>query len=193
MGYFDDTIAAALAGRKVQAAFLVEFRFVSATMRLWNGNGDLSAGGHTWKGLRGLGQIDGLEQAINGQAPQATFSISGVSTQTQGEEQGDPLDYVNQPDIVYLQFFNPDWSTLDSPYAIWGGTMQTLQESFAWDDSKKAWVSTIGVTAESWFVGRGRPPFSYYSDRDQQHRFSGDLGLEYMAAMQNYTVRWPSI
>lgn len=192
MGYFPDTIAEALAGRVVLAAYLVEMQFVSGTMRLWNGTGDLPSGGQTWKGMRGLGQISGLEQAVNGNAPQATFALSGVSSAFQSEEQGDPSDYVNQPILVYLQFFNRDFSPLDSPYAIWGGTMQTFQETYGWDDSQKNWVSTIGLTAESWFVGRGRPPYSYYSDRDQQLRHPGDIGLEYMASMQNYTTRWPS-
>ncbi len=190
MGYFNETIAAALDGRRVQAAYLVEFQFVSATWRVWNGNGDLPTDGKTFKGLRGLGQIDGLEQAVNGNAPQATFSLSGVSTQVQAEEQGDPADYVNQPVIVYLQFFNEDWSLLDTPYAIWGGRMQTFQESYGWDESQKAYISTVGITAESWFVGRGRPPYGSYSDQDQQLRFPGDKGCDFMAPMQNYTIRW---
>lgn len=193
MSYFPNTIAAVLSGNGVKAAFLVEFQFVSGTMGVWNGNGEMSSGGRTFKGLRSLGQIDGLEQAVNGNAPQATFTLSGVDSTALAEEQGDPFDYVNRPVVVYLQFFNDDWTTLDSPYAIWGGTMQTFQETYAWDESAKGWISSIGVTAESWFVGRGRPSYSYYSDRDQQGRFAGDLALQYMAPMQNYTVRWPTV
>lgn len=191
MSYFPDTISAALAGKSVRAAYLVEFQFVSGTIRVWNGNGRLSAGGFTWDGLRGMGQIDGLEQAINGSAPQATFTLSGVDPNVLSKEQGDPFDYINRPVLVYLQFFNEDWTLLDSPYAIGGWTMQVVQETYGWNETLKAWESLIGITAESWFAGRGRPPFGFYSDRDQQLRFAGDLGCQYMATMQNYTVRWP--
>lgn len=189
LGDFPETIRS----KSVQAGLLVKFSFISGAMGLWNGNGELTTNdGQVWKGLRGLGSVSGLEQAINSSAPQAVFSVSGVGTDWQREEQGDPFDYVNQPVNVYLQFFSANWTPLDAPCAIWGGTMQTLQDSFGWDDSKKAWVSTIGVTAESWFSGRGRPPFSFYSSRDQKGRFPGDRGCEYMAQMQNHIDRWPA-
>jgi hypothetical protein len=194
VGYFPDTIAEALAGRMVCMAYLVRFQFVSQTMQVWNGNGRRKFGGTFWDGLRGIGNIEGLEQAVNGNAPQAIFTLSGVSLDLQTEEEGDPFDYVNQPVNVFIQFFTTDgrWTPLDSPRAVWGGTMQTFQESTAWDEGKKQWVDTIGVTAESWFAGRGRPPYSYYSNSDQALRFPGDRGLEIMSALQNYTVRWPT-
>lgn len=190
---FPATVSAALEGRGVKADLLVEFQFQSVFMLLWNGHGDLTTNdGKTWKGLRGLGQVEGLDVAVNGNAPPAVFSISGVDPRALAEEQGDPADYVNQPVIVYLQCFDDDWKPLDDPCAIWGGTMQVLQESYGWDDSRQASISTIGVTAESWFVGRGRPPYSFYSRQDQAGRSSGDKGLDYMASLQNYTVRWPT-
>ena len=193
MSLFPNVIAASLSGRSVKAAYLVEFLFRSGPQRLWNGNGDLSAGARVWKGLRGLGQISGLEAALNANAPQAVFSVSGVSSGFRSKDGGDPFDYINRPIIVYVQFFKDDWSTLDDPYAISGWVMQTVHEGYAWDDSVKAWVSTVGIAAESWFFGRGRPPFSFWSDRDQQARYPGDKGLEYMSALQNYVTRWPDL
>lgn len=195
MAYLPDTIAEAAAGRDVRAAFLVELRFRSQTMRLWEGYGDLDAGGSTWKGARGLGQIEGLAQAVNGDAPQATLSLSGVAPENQAIEQGDPAEYVNRTVIVHLQFFKLDWSTLDSPLAVWAGTMQTVQESYGWDDSAKAWISIIGIACESRFVKRGRPPASFYSPPDQALHFPDtvDKGLDAIAQMQNFVIRWPDL
>jgi len=191
---FSETVAASLTGAKIRAAFLVEMQFVSQAMRLSNRNADLKTNdGRIWRGLRGLGSISGLERAVAGTAPQAVFSLSGVAQNVQAEEQGDPSDYVNQPIGVSIQFFTEDWGLLDAPYAIWGGTMQTVQDTFAWNGGSKAWTSICSLTAESWFIGRSRPPYAFYSHNDQQLRFPGDLGLQFMAMLQNMVTRWPNI
>lgn len=191
---FSETVEASLSGAKIKAAFLVEMQFSSETMRLSNRNADLKTlDSRVWRGLRGLGAISGLERAVAGTAPQAIFSLSGVAQDVQAEEQGDPSDYVNQPIGVSIQFFRDNWSLLDNPYAIWGGTMQTVQDTFAWDDGNKAWTSVCSLTAESWFIGRSRPPYAFYSHNDQQLRFAGDLGLQYMSALQNMVTRWPNL
>ena len=79
MSFFPETIAHHLAGRTVQAALLGQFDFASETMRLWNGGGVLEANdGTQWQGLGQWGSVTGLEQAINGQAPEATFTLSGI-------------------------------------------------------------------------------------------------------------------
>lgn len=193
MGFFPGARAEALSGRAVRAAFLVKAEFASETMWLWNGNYPLTSGGATWVGLRNLGSVSGIEQAINGQAPQATFTISGVTSQAETESEADPTEYFNKPITLFFQFFDDNRQPLDAPYALWGGLMQVVQTSDSWDDGQKAWSITMGVAAETLFIGRGRPPYSFYSDSDQRLRYPmrTDLGLTYMQQLQDEEIPVP--
>jgi hypothetical protein len=196
MSFFPETIAAHLAGRKVQAALLGQFDFASETMRLWNGGGILEANDDTkWQGLGQWGSVTGLEQAINGQAPEATFTLSGIDadilllTRDEFEE-----EVRGRMVRVLLQFFGTDdvndpdnQRPLDNPFPIWAGLM--LKPTFTLD--QETGERSVAVAAESIFSQRGRPRFAMYTDADQQKRFPGDRGFEFVASLINKETTWP--
>lgn len=47
------------------------------------------------------------------------------------------------------------------------------------------------ITAESIFSLRSRPRAATYSDRDQDRRFPGDKGFEFVAKLLNKVTTWP--
>jgi hypothetical protein len=80
MGYFPSARALDLQGNTVRCDLLVMFDFASGAMRLWQGFGTLDTlDGHSWDGIGELGQIGDLESTLAGDAPQATFTLSGVN------------------------------------------------------------------------------------------------------------------
>lgn len=186
MGYFPQTIAAALAGEAVRASMLVHFEFATTPMRLWLGDGVLDAGGETWQGLGRLGSISGLEQALNGTAPMATFTLSGVEPSQVAVALDSSDEVKGRPVTVYLQAFGADWQTLDEPYAVYSGVLDQIRIQTKGPTSR-----VVEVTAESLFARRGLPPFGYLTDRDQQRLYPGDRGLEQVPTMANKTVAWP--
>jgi hypothetical protein len=191
MSLFPDTIKAALGGRTVRASFLVLFDFVTEPMYIWTGAGSIDTGGHTWKGLGNFGSITGLEQAINGEAPETTFTLSGIDSTivsvARDEFESEAKDRLAK---VLLQFHNYEddrpLELFDEPYAIWAGRIQTAR--FELQGPAKR---TISVAAESLFSLRSRPNFSQYTDSDQRSRFSGDRGFEFVTSLTNKVVTWP--
>jgi len=188
MTFFAETVRAQLSGATVVACYLVEVAFTSRTMRLWTGAGRITAGGHAWDGLGRFGGISGLDAAINGKAPQTTFTLSGVDPEIM---QSAMRDYHAEADgntvRVYMQFFDAATIVqLDDPYQIWSGVIRTAD--FAADASGMAEVS---IGAESLFVLRDRPVFGHYTDSDQRSRSPGDRLFEYVPAMQGKVVTWP--
>jgi hypothetical protein len=177
-------------------ALLVRFDFTSAPMRLWRGYGLLETkDGHAWSALGTLGSVSGLEQAVNGQAPEATFTLSGVD---QGilQKTREEFDAEVRGRIVtgFVQFFGVDddddpgnQRPLDNPYPVWAGTC--LKPKFAID--RGSGLNTASVTAESIYSLRSRPRAGTYTDRDQQHRFNGDLGFGFIGALINKVIAWP--
>lgn len=189
MSFFPETIADALAGRKPKSANLVLFDFLGEPVRLWTGNGVLeNVGGADWKGIGGLGAMSGLEQAVNGEAPDASFILSGIDAQimrlARDEFEAKAKD---RKVTVYLQFFGADDDQpLDAPYPIWAGRMHAPLFKISADGARE-----ITLTAESLFTLRSRPNFAMNTDRDQDRRFAGDRGFEFVATLVNKVVTWP--
>lgn len=191
MSFFPETIAAMLGGRTVRASFLVEFDFATQPMRIWTGAGKLEAGGEEWHGLGKLGSISGLEQAVNGEAPETTFVLSGINSQIVTIARDEFAEEAKDRLVrVLIQFHNAEddraLTLYDAPFAIWSGRMQVPRFEIQGPRKRK-----ITVTAESLFSLRSRPSFSQYTDKDQQLRFPGDRGFEAVAGLVNKTVTWP--
>jgi hypothetical protein len=186
MGFFNSTIAAAASGKTVRVAPLVKFDFLSSSRSVWPGYGSISAGAQTWEGIGSFGSMSEIDAPIGGSAPDMTFTLSGVDAGFVTLSLGDPNEIKGRPVRVYLQFFNEDWATLDDPIAIYLGTMDVMRVK-----SDGPTKRIIEVTAETLFIGRGMSRWAYWSDRDQNRRFAGDRGLEFISTMTNKTTLWP--
>lgn len=196
MPLFPETIAAALAGTRVELAWLVRFDFVSETMRLWRGSGLLTTNdGATWQGLGSLGDVSGIEQAVNGEAPQATFTLSGVDgTIVRLARDEFEAEVLGRQVSVLLQFFGVDdpddpgnQRPLDAPYPVWAGRCLSPTFTISRDGGRQS----IDISAESLFSLRSRPQYAMYTDADQQRRFPGDAGFEFVGSLVNKVLTWP--
>lgn len=183
------TVAAAAAGRTVRVALLVEFDFADGVSRLHDGIGPVTTNdGRTFDGVGELGNVEGLEQALSGSAPQATFTLSGVSPAFIARAK-DGADLVKGRIVsVMLQFMDVTTeAVLDTPVVVWTGIMNVMTYTATGPGQR-----SITVSAESPFSGRRRPAFALYTDRDQNARHPGDRGLEQVASLVNKTIRWPT-
>ncbi len=187
MGFFPNTIEAKLSGREVSAALLTYAEFRETPRRWWNGFGTVRLGGHDWTGIGEWVAIDGLEQPIGTVAPKTTFTLSGVdATIVQMARQAS--DRVKDRRItVYVNFWDvTDMVPLDQPYAIWSGKMDQMTYTAHGEG-----LRSVQLTAESVWVNRRRPPYGFFTDRDQNARFPGDRGLEQVVDLVQKTIRWP--
>lgn len=196
MSLFPDTIAAALAGKRVDACLLVWFDFVSEPVRLLiGGNGQLKTNdGHVWSGLGQIGALSGVEQAVNGEAPEMTFTLSGIDSQILRLAR-EEFDIEAKGRIVYvlIQFFGVDdpedpdnQRPLDLPFPI--AAARVLTPEFVYGENG---ARSVTVRCESLFSLRSRPRYAMYTDSDQQKRFAGDLGFSFVGTLINKVVAWP--
>ncbi|WP_225205392.1 hypothetical protein [Novosphingobium huizhouense] len=196
MSLFPDTIAADLAGKVVQCCFLVKFDFTTEPVRLWiGGNGKLTTNdGQVWSGLGQFGAVSGVEQAVNGDAPEMSFTLSGIDAQIMRLAK-DEFEAEVKGRLVYvlLQFFGVDdpddpdnQRPLDLPYPITAARCLKPEFQFAENGER-----SVTVKAESLFSLRSRPRWSMYTDADQQRRFPGDKGFEFVSSLVNKVVTWP--
>lgn len=199
MALFPGTTMAQLNGQHVVASLYVFFDFLSAPIRVWEGDGPIDREGFTWNGLGSrqdatgspLQAIDGLEEAINGAAPQLTLTLSGVDARVVAAAQADAdAGEIEGRDLtVYMGFYNaslPGMVPLDSLVVLGIWTMQ--RPNFT---ASGATLRTIALPCETLFSQRSRAPFALLTDRDQQQRYPGDRALEFVPKMIDRTVTWP--
>lgn len=178
------TVAHLAAGHRVRAAVLCEFNFASSTQRFWDGLRWKEFDGEQWLGAGDLVSISGLQQARGLEAAGATFTLSGVDTTLLSYAADSAAEVTNRRCAVYLHFMTEAFAPLDSKVAIWVGRMDTM--TFTADvDSQR-----ITLSAESLFSRRKRAPHGYQTDADQQVRYPGDTGFEFMAALRYKTTKW---
>lgn len=189
--YFPNTIRAILKGRTVRMAHLAEFMFRDAPAYVWNGVRTITTGGHDWIGFGKLGSITGIDETSSETASTIKASLSGVDSAVLAVAASeDRADYVGFLLRVWMQFFDEDWSLLDAPYARAAGIMDGMEITRS-PGVNGVTLRTVSVTAPNIFYGRRIPPFGYWTDRDQQKRYPGDIGLSFVTSLQNAELPYP--
>ncbi len=179
-----ETVAALAAGHRINVAGLFEFEFASSTQRYWDGLRWQTFGAYEYLGAGQLIGVSGLGQARGLQANPVTFTLSGVDDDLIAIAADSAAEVTNRRCAVYLHFLTEAGMPLDSRVAIWVGRMDVM--TFSIGVERQA----ITLSAESLFIKRKRAPHGYQTDADQQVRFPGDKGFEFMAMLRNKTVKW---
>lgn len=182
-----ETIAAQMANRVVRLSVLIHLDFLSGPVRCWPGTGDITSGGHVWRGLPfELVTITPGTPSVDGAAESMSVAVSGVSPLFVARALAEEGDAIGRRIQMYLQFFDADWQVLDGPISIRRGRMTGFSGS---DSGPK--TRTLAINAEGLFTARGRPPATYLSDLTQQQRYPGDRGCEFLPSLQSKEVVWP--
>lgn len=179
-----ETVRYLASGQRIMVAALFRFEFLSRTMRFWDGVRELNAGGQVWEGSSDVISVSGMGHSRNMAAQQVSFTLTGASTDLIQFAAGNQQEVSNRPCTVFLQFLTENQSTLDDPIAVWSGNMDTMGFSVGLDNQQ------IQLTAETLFVTRVRAPYAYQTDADQQARWPGDTGFQFMPTLRNKTVPW---
>jgi hypothetical protein len=187
--YFTSTVQAALARKQVKLTRLYFFDFVDAPTYLWQGVGVITAGGNEWTGSGKFLTMGELEQPLKGQAPSITVTLSGVDASIVAQSI-DSVDKVrDRAFITYDQYYDADalnWTPLDDPVQYAAFTMKNVSFKRVGPQQR-----SISVACEGPFYRRGVRKYGLYTDRDQQGRFPGDRGLEFIPTLVDKTTKWP--
>lgn len=156
--------------------------FVGGPVRVCTHLQGVSWNGYTWAGL---GLMIGVEQIKESKAVEATgviLSLNGVDSALVSEvltqrSRGRTCQ-------VYLGLFDTSGSILSDPVMIFAGRTDQPKIMDGGD------TCTITVSAESRMQDLQRARNGRYTDQDQQARYAGDLGLSFVAGLQNKDVHW---
>lgn len=173
---------AALAARGVRPRLLFEGDFVSGSVHVWTGLGDLDWGGQTWTGLGTLIGISEIEESPDVVAQSITVTLAGVDQLTVALAIVDASQGL--PGRAWLALVAADGTVISDPVLAFAGRLDVP----IIDDG--ADTCTISITYESRFVDPNRSRDWRYTHESQQALYPGDRGFEYVTTLQNKKITW---
>ncbi|MFU8883098.1 MAG: hypothetical protein ACNA7Q_12085 [Rhodobacterales bacterium] len=175
-------MTAAIGAEVLRPVVLVEIDFTSMPVRMWSGLGPLTWGGVEWMGLGDLGSISPVREGEGIEPHGLTLELSGVPPELLGLALSEP--YQGRHIAAWLGLTDSAGALLPGPKQLFAGRLDIMEV----EDSADSAV--IRVTAESRLVDLLKPREWRYTHEDQQIHAPGDLGLEFVAALQNKEINW---
>ena len=167
---------------QVTPVFFVKLEYDSGILRFWSGYGDLSWDSQTWNGTSKFGRISEISETNEIKTAQMTLMLNGVDSALISTVFNE--DYQERPASVWLGYLDSVGAIVADPYKFFGGRMDVMLFE---DDGESADISLI---CENRLVDFERPTGSLVTHEDQQERYSGDLGLEFVSDIRDKAVRW---
>lgn len=175
-----------LTGGVMQPHFRVELELPSGTVRLWNGRGDLTADDavgtpQTWNGDARLLGIDRIEETIKTRATFTTIFLSGTDNGLRTAFIGD--NWHGSAGRVWVALMDRS-----NPGTELGVLMQFygLMDFVEFDEAADQPIIRCTI---AWAFSDARERAVRLTDHDQQRRFTGDLGLQYVTSVQETKVK----
>lgn len=177
----DASQSAALAAAHTSGVAFVQLDFTS-TLRLSTLPYNFPWNGYTWTGAGQLGSIDEIGENIDLQARGVALTLTGIDPSLVSTALGE--QYQGKQCQIWYCPLNPDNGQLiGTPIRIFAGRIDTM-------DIEVGEKAAITLNAESRLIDFFRPRISRYTDAEQQARFPGDLGLQFVNSLQDKTIIW---
>lgn len=175
-------VLSALGTQPIRPAFFYQGEFESGIARMWTGYGTVSWNGQSWLGAGELLSIAPIEEAEDIRAVGFSVSLSGEVTGNLSAA----LGYARQglPGYVWIAFFDSANTMIADPFLAFSGRFDTLDVE---DDGTKC---TISCNYESRLIDLDRPRSRRWTHEDQQIDHPGDLGFQYVNALQGAKAPW---
>jgi hypothetical protein len=171
-------IANALGDDVINPFFAVDLEFDSGTLRLWTGVGSREINGNEYIGAGNFLQISEMQETAEIQAAGATLTLSGIPAELLSLALTEP--YQQRPARIYFGLVGAE--------ADMAEVFTARMDQMTIEEGPES--SIIQLSIENVLVDLERPRVLRYTNNDQQSRFPGDRGFEFVETMQNREVFW---
>src|SRR5262249_13328327 len=140
-------------------------------------------GGHDWYGVSLLGAIGVVEEDSDLGRSTLTLALSGVDGTQVAAALGE--HYQGRTAVVYVGALDVETMQLVAdPQELKRGAMDVMEIDEGKDDF------SVKLTVEDETAAWDRPVIRRYNDADQQLRYPGDTGLQFMEQMAQKEIVW---
>lgn len=177
----DDQSLAAAESQNPRPFLTIELDYPDGAVRASSLAYNVVIDGNEFLGLSVLGTLSEITEGSEQQSYGVTATLAGVP--------GNFSAYLTNQDVqgrlatICLGFVNAKHQVIGEMTTVFVGRMDT-------QDIQAGKTSAVQVAIESLFIDWERPRSRRYTDVDQQFRYPGDVGFEYVAAVANMTIKW---
>jgi len=163
-------------------ALLVKAEFDSGDVRLWSGVGQITYNAEVYTGAGQLLGISEMTEVITVEAQGATFQLTGIDNSLLSLALSEP--YQGRPITCYFATLTALGAIVADPTVLFKGRMDVLQID---EDGS---TSTLSMQAENKLIDLKRTKVRRYTPEDQKHEYPADLGLDFVASLQEKELTW---
>lgn len=163
---------------------LCQIEFPSGTVRFWTGQENANWDGVTFDGVGRAIAFGRISETTDGSVQGVTLDISGIDSADLDDVQDDEFQdsdvtiWIAHVEITASSHFVYD------PFQYFKGKLDSAEVI---DDGT---TSTITFKAESKLINQVKRNSWRWTDQDQRQLFPGDLGLEFVAGIQDKKIIW---
>lgn len=174
--------AKALQGVILRPALLLSAD-VTPAVNVWTGVGNITVDSTTYTGLGDFLSVTPITESAEVAANSLSVTLSGIPTANMvfaldDSANGKRLD-------IKMVLFSEEGALIDGdPIHIYSGLIETVDIALS-GDSASISVNTSNKLSELFSTNASR-----YTNEEQQRRYPGDVGLSYIAEIQNKEFTW---
>jgi len=176
----------AITSQVIRPLLACELEFSTGTLRFWNGYGDLTmtAGGssNTFTGLGDLMSVSSISESDQVEAIGAQIKLTGIKSSLISAALS--ANYTNRNASIFLGLFDTNKAVIADIYTLFKGKMDIMKI----DEIPESSIITLNL--ENRLIVLDRALQRRYTHEDQQLRFAGDLGLEFVPDLQDKEIVW---
>ena len=166
----------------IYPALLVDISLADSTIYLWTGYGDFVYNSNTYQGVGHLGGVSEVTETTNVEANGITLTLTGIpssliATALNDARQGKTVS-------CHLALFDSSETLVDVADDVFKGFLDVPTIN------KGSPNSSISITAENRLIELQKSRERRYTDQDQRDLFPGDVGLEFVAGLQDVEIKW---
>lgn len=165
----------------LQPIFLAEAFFDSGTLRFWSGIGQITYNSETFIGSGTLLSISDIVETQNLEANGVSITLTGIPTELVSIALNER--YHGRIVNIYIAALS-EAGLLIEPYQQFSGFMDMMEI----EDNGE--TSTITVFCENRLIELKKAKTYYYTPEDQKRDYPGDLGLDFLPALQDKEIIW---
>jgi hypothetical protein len=173
---------AAIQQKVIYPAIFFKGEFVSDTLYLWSGLGNVTWDGQVWVGLGNLMSFGEVKETSNTEATTFTLSVTGESSANVSRALQSCRR--NKPGYLYLALLDAAGAIIADPYQLRAGRFSHSQVN---DDGKTA---IITVVYEDELNDLRRARAMRYTSESQALLYPNDKGFDNVAQLQDANIMW---
>ena len=174
--------ASASSASTIHPVIFVKLQFDGGNVNLHTQLGDIAFGGDTYIGIGSLGGIGGMDETSDLSRTPVTLTLSGIPNDIISILLAE--QYQGRLATLFLGYLDLTTRTLvDTPVILYRGNIDTAD--FQIDKN-----SSVALSVESRFAAWDKPVIRRYNNSDQQSRFPGDKGLQFIEQSADKSVVW---